>query len=193
MGVEHLDLVGPHALLVEFDEDARQLLEVGLGPEGPCRRLGEVGTERDGATFEVLRPKELAAQAAANGGEEIEHRVGAVLSRPLLEHEPGRGEELPEELLPVLPVPALAPAQLPGHGDQSREQGLDEHPADERVGAGLTEHGPDQVGRLLACRPARGIPHVLDEVARGGTGRGIVRGPEDEPGQDRIARGDRAK
>ena len=60
---------------------------------------------------------------------------------------------------------------FPATVDQPREQGLHQHPADEGVGVGLAEQDPDQPGGLLALDPARGAPHVLDQVAGRGAGR----------------------
>ena len=188
MGVEDLDVVGPHAGAAQVDEDPGQLLEVGLGAGRLLRGL--LGVERDRTPSKVLGAEELAPQAAADGREEVEDGVGAVLTGPFLQDEPCRRQQLPEELLSVLPFPALAPAQLARHRDEAREQGLHEHPADEGVGVRLPEQDPHQAGGLLALGAARGPPHVLDDVARGrARSRTVLPVPRTRAGQARIAPG----
>ena len=154
----------------------------------PCAALVEA--ERDGSPVEVLGPEELAAESTADRGEEVEHRVGPVLTGPLPQDEPRRREELPEELLAVLPLSAASPLQLPGHGDESREQDLYEHPAHEGVGAGLPEQHPDQAGGLLTLGSTRGAPHVLYDVDRRRARRRCLRRPDDEERQPLVVAGD---
>ena len=97
----------------------------------------------------------------------------------------------PKNSSPSRHSPPRPHCSFPATVDQPRDQGLHQHPADEGVGVGLAEQDPDQPGRLLALDPARGAPHVLDEVAGRGTGRRAgCAGPEDEEGQAGIAAGD---
>ncbi len=61
MGVEDLDLVGPHPLLLQVDQHAGQLLQVGLASGRAGIPFGHVGTERGGSAVQFLRPEELAS------------------------------------------------------------------------------------------------------------------------------------
>ena len=162
------------------------------------RSVGDVRIERDGPRRPVLAAEELAPQTAADGRQEVEDGVGPVLPGPLLHDEPRRREELAEELLAVLPLPAPAPRSFPATVDQAREEDLDQHAADEGVGAGLPEQDPDQAGGLLAlARPearrmcstrSQGVGHGAARCrsrARDGTGPGPGRRPAGATGPRR--------
>ena len=173
VGVEDLDLVGSHPLAVQVDEEAGQLLEVGLRRRATGSDSAGPGSSGTRSLAEVLRPEELAPERdsgwrrAGRG----RRRGGPGRTIPAARARSSRGARRRTPRRPA--IRRRVPTQLPGHRDQAREQGLDQHPAEEGVGVGLPEQDPDQAGRLLALDPARGAPHVLDEVARRGTRRRV--------------------
>ena len=89
------------------------------------------------------------------------------------------------------PVAATAPLQLGAHGNETRDQGLDQHAADEGV-RGFAQEDPDQSRRLLPLGAAGRPPHVFDDVIGRRAGWRLVRA-QHEPRQDVVAAGDPAE
>ncbi len=158
----------------------------------PGRPLDHVRRQRHGLPAEVLGAEELAAHAAPDGREQIEDGVGTFLTCPLLHDEPRRGQELAEELVAVLPFPAPAPLELPGHRHQARHQDLDEHASHEGVRVRLPQHHADEARRFVAFATTRGAAHVFDQVERGGTRRWLGPAPQHQARQVLVAAGPRA-
>ncbi len=186
--VEHLDLVGPHRL--------RGAGRSGSGPaprgRSPSRRTTRwrnPGLEGRSAPALVLGTEELAAEAATDGREKVEDGIGPVLPGPFLDDQPRRREQLAEELLSVLPVPALPPAQLPGHRHEARTRTCSN--IRHTKGSVPASRSRTRTRRAASSRSAapRGAPHVFDHVTRGRTRWRTRPGPEDQTRQARIPSG----
>ena len=118
-GRRDLDLVGAHALPVQVDQrrvSSSRSVSVGGAPA----RDGSApnGTDRPARSL----ARKSGAEPAADGGEEVEHGEGAVLTGPFLQDHPSGRYQLAEELVRVLPFPAPAPLQFAGHRDQARDR-----------------------------------------------------------------------
>ena len=110
VGVEDLDLVGAHAGAVQVERS-------GPAPPGRSRSGWTAPRRRRDRGGRTAPPGPCRGTAGAAGGSgwptggRGRHR--ACPAGPRLDGEPRRREEFPEELLAVLPFPALAPRSLP--------------------------------------------------------------------------------